>query len=444
MSFVPIKMSPKKRSTYTLSYKLEAVNYAELTSNQIASEHFGVNISQIVRWKKQKADMEEKPSKVGKVMRRFRSNKWPALEAHLKTWVLNERDQGRQVSGSSILRQARSRAIQMELADFKGSAHWIFAFMKRNNIVRRAVNSIGQSLQDNWKEKMSEFVRFVTTHKDNYSLESIGSMDEVPVTFDMPSKFTVDKRGASDIRILMTGVEKIRFTVVLCVTVNGYKLPAYIIFRGKVVPKMKLPPNVMVSANSKACMNSAETLLWHEKIWMKRKNAIFEPKSLLILDAAPGHIKEEVKARFHSRQTLMAMIPGGLTKKLQALDIGVNKSFKTLLRGKWEKWMIQGYKQYTKSGHMKRASYEEIVDWTSKAWNEVPTTAIKNGFRKTTINFYNEEQNLSDEENGEDEEFYETVESDEEADVENRQIREQLMDVLFDDRNFGSEEECDE
>ena len=35
----------------------------------------------------------------------------------------------------------------------------------------------------------------------------------------------------------------------------------------------------------------------------------------------------------------MAVIPGGLTKKLQPLDIAVNKPFKDQLRAKWENWM---------------------------------------------------------------------------------------------------------
>jgi hypothetical protein len=38
----------------------------------------------------------------------------------------------------------------------------------------------------------------------------------------------------------------------------------------------------------------------------------------------------------------MAVIPGGLTKKLQPLEITGNKPFKDQLRAKWENWMIGG------------------------------------------------------------------------------------------------------
>jgi len=90
--------------------------------------------------------------------------------------------------------------------------------MKRNHVVRRAVKSTGQKLFVNWEATMKKYVYFVTQYKDNYSLEHIGNMDEVPVYFDMPSKFTMDFQGSSDIRITTTGSEHSRFTVVLCVT----------------------------------------------------------------------------------------------------------------------------------------------------------------------------------------------------------------------------------
>ena len=91
-------------------------------------------------------------------------------------------------------------------------------------------------------------------------------MDEIPITFDMPANYTIDQKGSQDIRIFTTGAEKCRFTKVLYVTVDGSKLPAYVIFRCKTVPSVKPPKNVIISANEKACMNSTETLLWYEKV----------------------------------------------------------------------------------------------------------------------------------------------------------------------------------
>jgi hypothetical protein len=42
----------------------------------------------------------------------------------------------------------------------------------------------------------------------------------------------------------------------------------------------------------------------------------------------------------------LAIIPGRLTKKIQPLDLSVNKSFKSKLRSTWERWMMTGVKDY--------------------------------------------------------------------------------------------------
>jgi len=57
------------------------------------------------------------------------------------------------------------------------------------------------------------------------------------------------------------------------------------------------------------------------------------------------------------------VIPGGLTKKLQPLDISVNCSFKNHIYAKWEKWMSKGIHIFTESGLMRRAKHAEVLDW---------------------------------------------------------------------------------
>lgn len=434
-------MSDKKRKSFTLQFKLDAVNYAQNNSNSKAAEHFGVHVSQIVRWKKQKDQIVAKPKKETKHLKKNRPIQWPEIESHLKMWVIDRRKSGFPVSGCSILREARAYAMREKIEKFKGSSFWVFKFMKRNSLALRAVTSVGQKLPADWEEKMRKFVEFVTQHKGDFSLAHIGNMDEVPVTFDMPSKFTIDVKGSNDVRITTTGAEKNRFTVVLCVTADGKKLPAYVIFRRKTIPSGSFPSNIIVSANEKSCMTSSETQLWHAKVWMKRKMAMFHRKSVLMLDSAPGHRTDEAKLKFSSGGTLIAMIPGGLTKKLQVLDISVNKSFKAYLRQHWEKWMINGVKEYTKNGNLKKASCEEICRWISEAWRAVPSSAIKNGFRKTTIDFYNDvdknNENIQEDEESEDE-IEDFVE---EENNEDRTIREQLTDVFLYEENFFSDEE---
>jgi hypothetical protein len=94
----------------------------------------------------------------------------------------------------------------------------------------------------------------------------------------------------------------------------------------------------------------------------REKWLFFNPKSQLMLDLCRAHITPEIKT-IVNKYSKMAVIPGGLTKKLQPLDITVNKPFKDQLRAKWENWMIGGIHQYTETGWMKRPSYKYIVAW---------------------------------------------------------------------------------
>ena len=64
-------------------------------------------------------------------------------------------------------------------------------------------------------------------------------MDETPVYFDMSGGFTLTTKGSKDVLQKTTGHDKLRFTVVLCVSASGKELPPMIIFKNlKAAPKL--------------------------------------------------------------------------------------------------------------------------------------------------------------------------------------------------------------
>lgn len=130
-----------KRKTYSLNFKLDAVKYAEANSLSKAADHCRVHISQIKRWKSQKELIEAKPNKLSKVAHRLRGEKWPLLETYLLHWIKEQQKENKQVSGTSILKEARQQAEKMNLHDFKGSPNWIFKFMKRHCIARKEMTT---------------------------------------------------------------------------------------------------------------------------------------------------------------------------------------------------------------------------------------------------------------------------------------------------------------
>ena len=110
----------------------------------------------------------------------------------------------------------------------------------------------------------------------------------------------------------------------------------------------------------------------------------FNPKSLLIYDSARAHLTNDVKNTV-SKYSKLAVIPGGLTKKPQPLDLSVKRSFKSKMRRCWEQWMITGKYEYTKTEEIKRASYLEVCNWIVHSWPEDSAYCILDGFRKSGI-----------------------------------------------------------
>lgn len=84
--------------------------------------------------------------------------------------------------------------------------------------------------------------------------------------FDQPQGYTNNIGGECHIRIATTGAHKKGFTVALCATADGQKLPAYIIFKerggelGKrVKAKLTYPHNVRVTATKKRMDDERQT-----------------------------------------------------------------------------------------------------------------------------------------------------------------------------------------
>jgi len=81
----------------------------------------------------------------------------------------------------------------------------------------------------------------------------------------------------------------------------------------------------------------------------------------------------------------LAVIPGGLTKELQPLDIGINRPFKAKLRVAWEHWITDGEHTFTKIGRQRRANYTIICQWIVDAWAKISVSTIMRSFRKAGI-----------------------------------------------------------
>lgn len=205
------------------------------------------------------------------------------------------------------------------------------------------------------------------------------------MSFDAPCSRTVDTTGAESVPVSTTGHEKTGFTVVLACSESGKKLKLMVIFKRKTMPKENLPNGVVVHCHNKGWMDRDGMAVWGEKVSCPRPVS-FDRTSLLIFDSFSAHIDKNVRNTFKTEhKTTTAVIPGGLTKKSQPLDISDNRSFKNHVCEEWEKWMSEGIHTFTETGKMRRATHAEVCNWVIRAQKAVKVTAITNGLRKAGI-----------------------------------------------------------
>jgi hypothetical protein len=105
----------------------------------------------------------------------------------------------------------------------------LYTFMKRNNLCMRAKTKISQKMPAEYKDKIIEFHRIVINarKKEKFELSQIANMDEVPLTFNVPSNKTADSKGAKSITVKTCGHRKTHYTVVLSCCADGTKLPPF-------------------------------------------------------------------------------------------------------------------------------------------------------------------------------------------------------------------------
>jgi len=236
-----------------------------------------------------------------------------------------------QIKAKALAQTEQFYTMYSDVRESKFSSKWIDGFMVRHKFSHRRCTTVAQRLPEDLLEKQHEFLGFVLYRRiqHNYPLNLIGNMDETPVSFDLPSQTTIEETGSKTVSIRTCGYEKSNFTVILACMADGTKLPATIIFKLAKVPRQIFPSGIIIRANKKGYSNTEEILFWVKNIWNQRASLSSNPRSLLVLDSFAGHLVDSVKNRLQEKNTNIAVIPGGLTSKLQPLDVSVNKSFKS-------------------------------------------------------------------------------------------------------------------
>ena len=385
-----------KRS-FSMSFKKEAITFAETTNNHDAARKFNVDVKRIREWRQKKAEIVDTCAKAkGQGKRRLegggRKITDEGLEEQLLEWIHGRRSSGLRVSRKLIMMKAKflydETCDESEKDLFLASNGWLQKFMRRNGLSLRRKTTTAQKDPAKLIDKLISYVLHVRrlSKAYNYQPSCIIAMDETSVWDDMVSNTTVDDVGAKSISLKTTGHEKVMVSVCLAAKADGTKLKPMIVFRGAKRETKALAEefkNRCVVASSKnAWMNEELTLLWVQRVI----GAFSFNRRLLAWDSFECHIMDTVKEALKRMNVDQAVIPGGCTKYIQAPDVCWNKPFKTKVTEMYDEWMSNGIHQFTSGGNMKPPTRRTIVQWVLEAWSLLSTEIIKKSFKTCALN----------------------------------------------------------
>lgn len=193
-------MPPQQsQRSYTVKFKLTAVEYALENGNRAARRCFGVSEKMVRDW--QRSEEKLHAMKSTKKADQEMKARWSELEARLLAWVLEQCAEGRGLSTVQLRLKAHTLAKEMEVVGFASGPSWCFRFIRCNCLTIRACTILCQKLPEDFAEKLENFKAFVMKQEDKNEIleDHIVNMDEIPLTFDvqMPWEEPLHKRAAS-------------------------------------------------------------------------------------------------------------------------------------------------------------------------------------------------------------------------------------------------------
>lgn len=180
-------------------------------------------------------------------------------------------------------------------------------------------------------------------------LGKIVVMDETAIYFEVVRTQTVDYTGARHVVIRFTGFESMQITVILAVMASDFKLTPVLIWKGKNKSSFKVQ-GVYVTYQPKAWVDSSLLRRW---IDFQFPLVDSNEGKYLVWDSMRAQIFKDVMGKCQARQIGMGVVPGGLTRYLQAGNIAICWSFMGILCAEINGWKESNQVSYTKFGNQR-------------------------------------------------------------------------------------------
>lgn len=233
---------------------------------------------------------------------------------------------------------------------------------------------------------MVDLVWYIRSLVDKFDLDlgCVVNMDETGCYFDTDITTTICEKGSKSINII--GIKNnSHCTVFLAVAIDGSKLKPLIVFKGKrdgpVAKSMAKQKDNRVYA---CCQEKAYCDSLVMEVWIKHCLAPFyEKKStgLLMMDNFTAHNTASVKKLTASLGVMSVRLPPNMTSKLQILDVGINKPFKSYMKARYNLLICRKMDLMLDESRDNIITRETMIKWVADSWDEVKHSAITNTSR---------------------------------------------------------------
>lgn len=103
-------------------------------------------------------------------------------------------------------------------------------------------------------------------------------------------------------------------------------------------------------------------------------------KAFLLIDHFKVHLTSEFVQSVNDLGVDVDYIPAGYTCVLQPVDVGVNATFKKVIRDFHHKWCLEKYPKITNNDKFPTPERDDVYDWVIRSFNEITPKAIRKTF----------------------------------------------------------------
>ncbi|CAF4213616.1 unnamed protein product [Rotaria sordida] len=367
------------RHHLTLKKKIQLINDSSGgngLSQRTLAERYNISLGSVSNILKRKEEYlhDYETNQNQNVKRKFKSFDSVKLDQQVYEWFVHQRSKNIPISGTILQEKAReiAKLLGDNFGEFKASNGWLEKFRRRHNISHRVISGESSSVDitsvNDWIQRLPNITEY-------YEAKNIFNCDETGLFYKLlPDKsLTLDRESCKGGK-----KSKDRISILFCCNSTGEEKLKPLVIGKSLKPRCfkninvdKLP--VHWYANKSAWMNTKifDEWLLDLNLSMKQQNR----KIILFMDNAPCHPTDielsHVKLQF---------FPPNTTSKLQPLDQGIIRSFKTYYRKQVVKYVISRCATAQSPDDIKITPLDAIY-WVDASWQAVSELTIRNTFR---------------------------------------------------------------